>query len=276
MRFVFSRKIILLTIILSFFLANISLCQVKKEVLKNLISIKSFQFPFCTESENNCLGYRIEEFVGPDYKISGLLIYRDYVLVVDVAQDRLIKISLSDGEIIKKSDAFPFDGCNNQLREIILFNNKILVLAEMYTAYYEIDSNLVVKREVKLPKRGAFSEFYKKDDSLYILRETDIWKKNNSIFAHGYRIENDLSYIEDTVEVDLDWEKNYPHLYGTQISIISMNSKFYLQTTKYLFELPEIIPNLEEYYVSIGYNKEYLVFFILLENKYEMIVCKYF
>lgn len=244
-------------------------------MVKKLVSVKKYNFPFCSINRDNCIGYSNNDLPGPEPKVSGVLIQKDIAIVIDSDSKKLVKISLQDGKIIKRSRSINEEPFPGGLREIMCFNQFILLLSDASSYFYEIDSNLVVKKSLKIPNHGTLCEFYKKGSNLYIVRENYIWLRNDSIAALSYRINKDLTLTEDTIVINHTELREGKRIYGDRIDMYESKGLCFFQTKKFLFEIPGIIPQFDLYLMSIGFSEKYLVYFVLLDSHYEMTVCQY-
>ncbi|MGD9493031.1 MAG: hypothetical protein AB7V36_06720 [Bacteroidales bacterium] len=244
-------------------------------MMKKLVSVKKYSFPYCSINKNNCIGYSNSDFPGPAPKVSGVLIQKDSAIVIDSEGKKLLKISLLDGKIIKRSRIINEEPFPGGLREIVYFDQFILLLSDASSYFYEIDGNLAVKKNLKIPNHGTLCQFYKKGSDLYIVRENYLWVRDDSIAALSYRVNKDLTLVEDTLVINHTELREGKRIYGDKIDMYENEGLCFFQTEKFLFEIPEIIPQFDLYLMSIGFSEKYLVYFVSLDTHYEMTVCQY-
>lgn len=242
--------------------------------IKKIESVRSFSFPFCSNNKNSCIGFG-KPYVGPESKASGVLLQKDSVIVIDAENKRILKISLLDGKIIRRSTEFNEEYYSGGLREITYFNNSVLLLSEGSSNLYETDTNLQKKRVITIPDHGTSCQFYKRDLKLYIVRENYIWVDSDSIAALSFCINPDLTLTKDTLVIAYDELRGENLIYGEPVRMYEKDNGCFLKTENYIYEIPELIPQFDSYLISIGFNEKYLVYFVALDGYYKMTVCMY-
>lgn len=269
------KQLIIYTGVLLLFLSSLQAQSTDSLISKKVVSTKKYSFPFCVTNNSNCIGYTKDEFPGPDPKVSGILIQDSIAIVIDSDNRCLLKISLNDGVVTSRSNTVEKEKHSGGLRELVYFNESILLLSDGSSNFYQVNNDLVIERSIDIPSHGTLCEFYREGPELYIVREKYIWMRGDSIAALSYRINNDLTLTEDTLVVSHNELRVNKRIYGETVKMYEDDKGCFLQTSKYLFEIPEMIPQFNMYLRSVGFNDQYLVYFVLLDTYYEMVVCKY-
>lgn len=119
-----------------FFLINVNCILISQSIdtlkLKKYESVKKFTFPFCSKTSNNCIGFSTVD-VGPSLKVSGVLLQDEFALVIDSDQKKVLKISLDDGKIAKRTKEINENKYRTgYLKELIYFLMTI-------SCFYQVD-----------------------------------------------------------------------------------------------------------------------------------------
>lgn len=127
---------------------------------------------------------------------------------------------------------------------------------------------------IEIPNHGTQCKFVYVDTCLYIVRDKWIYNNNHRKAHISFKIINDLTLIKDTVELIRD-KNQLEYIYGNKVNMYKKDDRWFFETKDYIYELPEEIPDFDEFLLSVGFNERYIVYFVLKEKNYEMVVLKY-
>lgn len=244
-------------------------------VVKDLKQVKSYTYNIC-KTQGNCFGFgKIDDIEFNDGKVCRLLIQSDSVIIIDSYFSVLDKINLTNGEFVKRSNVFEHEHTAS-LREIIFYNGSILLLSEWSQNLYIINSNLSIDKTIRIPLKGYLYRFVNLNDNLYILSGKTIGYDKGVYHQVAFGIDNSFALKADTISLPETLTNEDTLVYGKKIQIITNDSLCFLRANNFLYEIPEIINDLNFYDQPIAFDDKYLVYFTRTVSNYIMTVCEYY
>lgn len=247
----------------------------KNNSIKLLKKTYHYTYPICNEHESkNCFGYGYSDGPGPAGEIRGLCVLDSILYIVDSYKSIVSKVNLTNGEIIKHSNPFTSEAIST-LDEILLFENKLLVLSNSSGYLYLIDTDLNIKKSFKIPFQGYFAKFLYVEKFLYILSSQSTLIKGSVEDHIVYKVGSGFDFKLDTIRMDSKKHWDSIFVYGKSVTMYEQSNKCYFKTSDIDYEIPELLPQFDYYTHSVGFNNHYFVYIVRNETFYELVVCEY-
>lgn len=243
--------------------------------IKELKEVEKFKYPI-NNNDKNCFGFeRMTASAGLPNAVGGLFIENDFIYVLDSKHGNIKKININSGNIIQVSKGKINDG---KLDVMIKFNNDFIIFPNTSRNIYVMSQDLDRLETIKLSNNLAYySKIEHYSDSLLICSDYIKERKKDSIIYDAFYLDKEMNvypttctlvykYFFDVFQYDLSYKSSKQY---------EENGKYYFQRYDVIYEIPELISDFNEYFVSLALNDEYLIYIIKEEDYYEMTVCKY-
>jgi hypothetical protein len=261
----------LILVICLLLIALMSLGQNTEVPVKKIKSSKEYTIPICSKSTNDCFGY-LKTGCGPEARVSSILIKDCNGYFFDQLYQRIVKLDLNSGKIVGYSKKLQEENIAC-IGEGFIEKDSMYFLSSCTGVWYKLSANLSIDTVTRL-SHGMITNPIRINDTIFVI-QLRIKENGDTLWFTGHFISEEQTVSQKLISISKSVYYEDTLIYGENVSLLKTDSSYFLKTNRYLYEIPELIPGVDEYYRPIGYSDKYLVYFVLQKRSYRIVILHY-